>query len=448
MLNYDQLLDHPNMYISALKRLFLFAAFLLIFACSGKRSKPKSILKETHGKYSLIKGGKVFQIKGAAGYTNLSELRKAGGNSIRIWDTAHIDKIIQDANRNGISVIVGLPIPESKYLSHYNDTLKVNNEYQKIKKLVIRLKSNPAILMWCVGNELTFPNKPSYNNFYKAFNNLVDMIHHVDPEHPVTTTMVNFNKKDIINLRLRTDIDVISFNIFSRITELRDDLKSFAWFWNGPYMITEWAIDGPWEGFAHTEWDAKIEPTSNLKAKLYLSRYKRYIPVEDPRFLGSFIFYWGQKQETTHTWFSLFDDKGNKTEAVGMAEEIWTGKPVKYTGPVIQKIRLAGKMAADNIILEPGQLQLAEITVHGTPSDFMVNWEIYPEDWFKKNNVNNIIKPKLITNLITEESGFRVKFKTPQIEGPYRLFAAISDKKGNIATANVPFYIAKFDEKK
>ena len=428
------------------KLTFLLTILLcsLLLSCSGKKKKrghTRVSIQEINGKYSILKNGKIFSIKGASGYTNLAELHKRGGNSIRIWDTTHVDQILKDANANGISVIVGLPIPESQYLSYYDNKNKVSRDFIKIKSLVNRLKSNPAILMWCVGNELVFPNKPSYNNFYKAFNDIVDMIHVDDPDHPITTTMVNFQKNEIVNIRARTNVDVISFNIFSRITELKDDLENFSWFWKGPYLITEWGIDGPWKGHPGTAWEAKTEPSSTLKAKNYLSRYKAYMPLQDPRYLGSFIFFWGQKQEITHTWFSLFDEFGNKTEAVSSAEEIWKGKPSVFIGPKIKEISISGKIAINNILVGPGVPLDAVIQCTGNPTDFVIKWEIYLEDWFKKNNVNNLVRPQKLEGLIIEETGFKVKFKTPNTEGPYRLFVTVLDAKGNLATANIPFYV-------
>jgi hypothetical protein len=430
-------------------RPIFFLPFLLLISfglssCSNKEDKSgkqRIRVQQINGKYSILRDGKIFNIRGASGYTNLEELKRCGGNTIRIWDTTHIDRILADANRYGISVIVGISLPESQYLSYYNDTNKVSKDFNKIKKLVNQYKSNPALLMWCVGNELVFPNKPSYNSFYRSFNNIVEMIHQDDPDHPVTTTMVNFRKNDIVNIKLRTDVDIISFNIFSRITELKDDLKNFSWFWKGPYLITEWGINGPWPGISSTAWDAKIEPNSTIKAKDYLARYKEYMPVEAPRFLGSFIFFWGQKQEITHTWFSLFDEFGNKTESVSIAQEIWTGKPSNFNGPKISGMVLSEKGASNNIFLEPGSLQSAKINVLENKKPVNVKWEIYPEDWYKKNNVNNLIRPKILNGLIIEQTGLEVKFKAPLTEGPYRLFASVSDNKGNIANANIPFYV-------
>ncbi|RYD80488.1 MAG: hypothetical protein EOP55_02080 [Sphingobacteriales bacterium] len=425
--------------------IFAFFAFLItIPGCSPKDKgnvNARVRITFSNGKYAILKNGKPFPIKGASGTTNFDALKKFGGNSVRIWDTTNVKQVLDSAIAKGISVIVGIPLPESKQLSYYDDTVRVSKDFKKIKNLVHKIKSSSAVLMWCVGNELSFPNKPSYNNFYKAFNNIVDMIHKDDPDHPVLTTMVNFQRNDIINIKFRTDVDIISFNIFSRISELKDDLKSFSWLWNGPYLITEWGIDGPWDKAPGTAWNAKIEPTSTQKAGKYLTRYKNYMPTDDPRFLGSFIFFWGQKQEITHTWFSMFDEFGNTTEAVYTASQIWTGKASAYDGPKINGITLSKRTAIENIFIEPNAIKEAEIKVAGDTSGLTVRWEIYPEDWFKKNNVDNLIRPRPLTGLIVSQSAFKITLKTPVTEGPYRLFSTITDKKGNVANANIPFYV-------
>ena len=435
-----------------LKNVPVIIFFLLIFsACSRDKqiSEPKVFIKKENGKYTLYRNGQPFYIKGAAGDTYLDELSSAGGNAIRIWDTTHVDSILKKANANGIAVIIGLPIPESHAMFYYNDTAKVAKQFHDLKKFVNKHKNDPAVLMWCVGNELTFPFKPSYNNFYKAFNNIVDMIHEDDPDHPVTTTMVNFQRKEIFNMKLRTNLDLISFNIFSKINTFHRDLKNFAWFWDGAYLITEWGIDGPWLGTEYTAWAAYIEPSSTEKASTILLRYKEQMPLNDPRFLGSFIFYWGQKQETTHTWYSLFDHKGNQTEVVDIARSTFTGKAPFYKGPKIKAMHLEGKEAKDDILLNAAATVRAEVFLEdvspaepGLASTVQnIKWEIYPEDWFKKDNLNNLIRPKPVEGLSQETTGLKLSFKAPQKEGPYRLFATVYDANGHIATCNTPFYV-------
>jgi hypothetical protein len=427
-------------------RFLLNISLIILFAgCSGDRKSSehaKTFIKKSNGKYQLYRNGKPYLIKGAAGYTHLEALAEAGGNTIRIWDTTNLLAILQNARKNNIAVIVGLPIHLSSYLSFYNDPAQVAKQFKEAKALVNQYKNEPALLMWCVGNELHFPYRLKFNKFYKAFNQIVDMIHTDDPDHPVTTTMIDFQPSQIFNLRLRTNIDLISFNIFGGIGSLQRELKIFKWLWRGPYLITEWGINGPWGDDAPTAWGAFLEPSSTIKAKLYLERYQQKMPVNDPRFLGSFIFYWGQKQETTHTWFSLFDEYGYKTESVSTAQYLWKGKWPQQDAPKIKDFSINKKNAYDNIMLQPGEQVLAEVFLEKQDSTInRIQWEIYPEDWYKKDNINNIVRPQVITKCIDDSFQLKAHFTIPKQEGPYRLFVNIYNKNGYTANVNIPFYV-------
>lgn len=438
-----------EMFLILRKYFYLFLLLCTFYACSDNRSKRggKVFIDEKNGTYTLFRNGKPFEIRGAAGFSHLDLFSELGGNTIKTWDTAHIDSILTKANELNVAVVVGLPIPESKHMDFYNDDVAVEKQFKLIQKLVNRTKNNSSVLMWCVGNELVFPHKPSYSKFYKAFNNIVDMIHKDDPDHPVTTTMINFQRKTIFNLKMRTDVDIISFNIFGKISSLRQELKDFSWFWDGPYLLTEWGVDGPWDGTAETAWGAKIEPTSTKKAEQYYSRYKEQMPLNDGRLLGSFIFYWGQKQETTHTWFSIFDEAGNKTEVVDAAEAIWKGKQLASTSAQINYMLLNSKGAKDDIFLKPSEKNTAEVCMLKSDAHIKrIVWEIYPEDWYKINNKNNTKKPLPVNGLIEHTQDLKVIFNTPRKEGPYRVFATIYDDNGYVATCNTPFYVLKTDE--
>ncbi|SDJ76717.1 Glycosyl hydrolases family 2, TIM barrel domain [Pedobacter sp. ok626] len=424
----------------------IFASLLifpLLFGCSQKQdnASKKVHIEENNSAYTLYKNGKPYHIKGAAGYSNLHTLKNIGGNTIRIWDTTHLAQILDSAKVNNLSVIVGLPIANSDYMALYNDPAKVSKQFKAFKSIVNRFKNNPAVLMWCLGNELDFPYKLIYNNFYNAINGLTNMIHKDDPDHPITTSVLNFNKKNIFNIKTRCDIDVISFNIFSRITFLRSDLKQAALFWNGPYMLLEWGINGPWEGTKQTAWGAYIEQTSNKKAEFYLNRYKKYMPTEDPRFLGSFVFFWGNKQEGTHTWFSMFDENSLQSEAVDVMRYLWTGKHGGRTFPQIKHMLLNKKSAIDNIILSPNSKSNAEVIMSDQHNIKSISWQIFKEDWYKKNNLHSTKKLKPLENLIKESQSLKIDFTAPKEEGPYRIFATIYDANGHFATCNIPFYV-------
>ncbi|WP_121201771.1 hypothetical protein [Mucilaginibacter gracilis] len=207
-------------------------------------------------------------------------------------------------------------------------------------------------------------------------------------------------------------------------------------------MITEWGIDGPWEGTRQTAWSAYIEPTSTKKAEQYTAKYKAQMPVDDPRFLGSFIFYWGQKQETTQTWFSLFDENGFKTGAVASAQYLWTGNWPANEAPQIKYMLVDAKGANDNILYEPNQKANAEVFMLKPGHNIIkIQWQIFQEDWYKKDNINNTNKPIEIAGLITQKNELKATFITPAKAGPYRIFANLYDNYGNMATCNTPFYV-------
>ncbi|HEV8271205.1 MAG TPA: hypothetical protein VGQ04_07845 [Chitinophagaceae bacterium] len=45
--------------------------------------------------------------------------------------------------------------------------------------------------------------------------------------------------------------------------------------------------------------------------------------------------------------------------------------------------------------------------------------------------------------MVTPGENGKATFKTPDIEGAYRLFVYIMDRNNNVATANVPFYVKR-----
>ena len=431
--------------------LLISAAAVFFFAdpYSKKFSKSSNravYIRYDNGAYTLYRFGKPFFIRGAAGTSHLKELSQAGGNTIRAWDTTGLQHLLADAEANNIAVVVGLPMPYNDDMdAFYNNDAEVKAQFIKYRELVAKYKNSKAILFWCLGNELAFPVKPQYLKFYKAFNQLVDMIHHDDPDHPVTTTMINVSNRNLISIKLRTNIDLISFNIFGALRSLDADLKSIKHAWNGPFMITEWAIDGPWPGQEQTAWGAYIENTSNKKAEQYLNLYQHYMPLKNPHFLGSLAFYWGQKQETTPTWFSLFDKYGNKSASVNVMQYLWTGKWPAHKAPEIKYMLVDDLGARDNPIYRP-KVTLRSKVWMADPSlnkNLCFEWFIQPEDWFRAQHFYNQKARQSLDSLCVSENQETATFTTPLKEGPYRIFVNIYDKNGYFASCNTPFYVVE-----
>lgn len=420
--------------------LFPYLFFLLFCNCNKAVDPVRKVwVARENGKCVLYRNGVPFMVKGGSGYTHMDRLKAIGGNTIRTWDTAGLGAILDEAAANNLAVIAGFYVPESKYLDvFYRDKQKVEAQYAAFRQIVQRYRSHPALLMWCLGNEVDFPFKAKYDVFYDAYNRLLGMIHSEDPDHPVTTSMVNFQFRNIVNIRLKVHgIDIISFNIFGGLQKLKRNLASFGWLWKGPFLITEWGIYSPQEAKC-TAWGAPIEPTSTRKAGQYYDMYTKDLPVDNPRFLGALTFYWGQKEEVTPTWYSILDEDGATTAMVGEMQSMWTGTAPLHKPPELEYMLVNGKGSADNILMMPGAIQSAEIKMK-TPETkgLRIVWKVLDEDL---DPLNTRRPPERMVN-ITSVDSFKVTFRAPDKEGPYRIYSWIYDDHGNVATVNTPFYV-------
>ena len=427
--------------------LFFFTCFLCACNSGGnsgasQQTEGKVVeLKKTDGRWMLYRNGQPFLVKGGAGYTYLEELAGIGGNTIRTWDTTNLGAILDKADSLGLAVVAGFDIPGSHQASgFYRDTAKVNALMRDLEVCVKKYRHHPALLLWCLGNELRFPFHVRHIPFYDAYNKMLRLIKQEDPDHPVTTPLANFEKREIINIQARINgLDFISINTFGRMTRLKEDLRSFNWFWDGPFLLTEWGVPGGWESET-TAWQSSIENTSTKNAEQLRELYRTAIPHDDPRFLGSLVFFWGNKQEYTHTWFSFFTDNGLPTETVEALKDCWSDTVTTHLSPDIKYMLVDKKGARDQLLFAPGTMHKAEILMNNTKGTASYAWEIIRDDWWGQYT-GKWIKPFPEINLWKDSTGEAVVFKAPQQEGPYRIFVTVKNNNGYAATANTPFYV-------
>ncbi len=183
--------------------LLLFTTFILFFTFypSGldkNYNEAGSVhIKNEGGSFQLYRNGQPFYIKGAAGISHFEELANTGGNTIRVYDTLDLAEVLDEADKNGLAVIVDIPLPQyNEQFPAYNDKKKNDERKAKVKKLVQRFRDHPALLIWNLGNELHYPLRLVPNNFIDTFNALIEIIHTEDPNHLVSTTVCGSIKKD------------------------------------------------------------------------------------------------------------------------------------------------------------------------------------------------------------------------------------------------------------
>jgi hypothetical protein len=132
----------------------------------------------------------------------------------------------------------------------------------------------------------------------------------------------------------------------------------------GPYLITEWEVDGHWE-VKHTSWARPIEPTSAVKAEDYHRRYQEDILANRDRCIGSYVFLWGQKQERTPTWYGMFIRdmpevglEAASCPAVDVMAYNWSGLWPPNRAPKVTAMTINGFTAYHDIALTPGAYRL------------------------------------------------------------------------------------------
>ncbi|RNI38006.1 hypothetical protein EFY79_07180 [Hanamia caeni] len=404
---------------------------------STYRGPRKVSIENKNGKYSFYKDGKPFFVKGGTGLDHIKELSETGGNTIMCWDTSKLESVFKEAALYNVAVIIGLDVPGERS-GFYNNKRKIEDLYNAYIDVVTRYKNNPSLLAWCLGNEMTLPNSLTPGPFYKTYNRILDRIHNVDPNHPVSTSVLNITIGEILTLKWRMPaLDFYSMNIYNSVKIMKHNLERTKWLWDGPYLVGEWAPEGGWEA-PMTAWQAPIENSSTTKAQLFYEFFTKYMPVKDPRFMGSLVFYWGHRQEYTQSWFSIFSKNGYPNEIEEALNDCWKDTSTQHLSPKINFMLIDNLDGKSNIIVTGGSKHNALLEMQSsTRSDTLqYKWEIHKENWFYGMSPAEV-------GLFADSTLPVTDFRAPQKEGPYRVFITVYNSKGYFATANIPIYVIR-----
>lgn len=399
---------------------------------------PVRIAKTPVG-FQLLRGGQPYYIKGVAGLQQLDRVRALGGNSLRIYTTNYADAILNRAQAHNLTVMLGLWMKPEYEDFDYFDRQAVARQQQEIRQQVLRFRRHPALLMWNVGNELD--NHTTNPRAFQALNEVVRMIHELDPYHPVTTTLTsNFTMVGAVRT-FCPDLDVLTINIFGQLGQLDAKLASEGW--PGPYIVGEFGARGWWEA-PKTLWHAPLDQSSSRKAAFMRTRYKASVQGHRGQCLGAYVLYWGQRFEQTAMWFSLFTPAGEKTAMVDMMHYLWTGKTVPNQAPELAHLQLAGQPAIRSTCLQPGATYTASVDASDPEGDALrIRWEVVPDVDENYRLPQERTAPEPLPNLIRPLAGPRVRVRAPARRGAYRLLVTAHDGHGSVATHSYPFYVGK-----
>jgi exo-beta-1,3-glucanase (GH17 family) len=428
-----------------MKRLLLVLTMVFATtACSpgpDTRSGPVKVeIVETETGYQLLRGGEPYVVRGAGmEVDDLERFAARGGNAIRTWSTLGNEQdtlaLLDAAQANGVTVALGLPMQAERHGFDYDDPEAVAEQLAIMREEVLRYRDHPAVLVWLIGNELNH----SYGNprVYDAVNDVAAMIRELDPNHLTSTTITGFEEDVVAEILERApELDFISFQLYGALFGLPDKVQQAGF--DRPFMVTEWGTIGYW-GMETTDWGIPAELTSSEKADIILRGHNEVLATLGDQLIGNYVFFWGQKQERTHTWFGLLMDTGEETEAVDVMQYLWTGNWSANRAPRVNSISLNGNDNRAGAVLRPGQVAVATLeVVDDAPLTF--HWEIKPESTSISEGGDYEAPIPNIDGALSATDGSSVSLTAPE-PGAYRLYAYAYDGQGYAAHANVPFLV-------
>lgn len=422
--------------------LSVLAGWIIILP-SARAEEPGSTaykIVARDGAWQLLRGQEPFYVKGAVGWESFDLLRRCGANSVRTGaNKASLDRV----QAAGLTALVNLPVRGERNQMNWDDEKMVAEQEQRVLRIVRELKDHPAVMFWAVGNELDWipPGVPHSPKLWQRLNTIAAQIHALDPHHPVMTVVGTGQYEQKIREMAKQcpDMDLLGINAYGDLGEVTDLTRKY---WPKPYVVAEWGPTGHWQ-VRKTEWRAPFEETSTEKARAIYDWYTKVIQADKDHCLGSYVFLWGQKQETTHTWYGLFQD-GLATESIDVMAYLWSGTWPQNRAPAVLAMDIVGFPDRARVYLQPAQSCEAKVAGYDCDYDPLTfQWDIRPEVVIPKDSyAGGGEKPAAaIPGLIQDESGPRIRFTTPQTQGAYRLFVQVRDGKGHTGYANVPFYV-------
>jgi hypothetical protein len=397
-------------------------------------------IEKQDGNWRLLRDGEPFYVKGAVGWQFYDLLRDCGGNSIRTGaNRGTLDKI----HEAGLVAMVNLPVRGERNGMNWDDEQMVSQQKQRVLQTVREVKDHPAVMFWAVGNELDWipPGAPYNPSLWRRLNDIATEIHAIDPNHPVMTVVGDsqYERKIQEIARDCTDMDLLGINSYGNVGQLAELTRKH---WPKPYVAAEWGPTGHWQT-PKTAWRIPIEETSTEKAQAIHERYTKVIQADTSHCLGSFVFLWAQKQETTHTWYGLFLDD-LPTESIDVMRYLWSGTWPQNRAPAVLSLDIAGFSDRKQLYLKPAQAYEAKVTCYDCDYDALTfKWDIRPEVEIPKDSYAGGGEKSAvpIPGLIPASSGAQIRFTSPQVEGAYRLFVQVFDGRGHVGYANAAFYV-------
>jgi len=399
-------------------------------------------IRKVHGAYRIYRGSQPYFIKGVGGRQHLGLAAEAGANSVRTWGPNDAGDLLEHARGYGMTVTLGIWL--SHVASDYLDPAYKIRKMEEVQQLLDLHKNHPALLMWALGNEINLEGADT-PEAWQFVNELACQIKGQDPHHPVIT-VISYDEDTPNNIAAHApDLDAVGINAYASLSSVRIMIEDSDF--EGPYLITEWGVDGHWEA-KRTVWGRPIEPTSEQKVDFHLRRYEQNILANSDRCIGSYVFLWGQKQERTPTWYSMFIEKLPGIDlpvaacaTVDAMRFNWSGDWPSNRAPKVIRITINNRTASGDVTLTPGESFVARVAAADPDQDGLrFVWELMEEP--TELGIGGSYEPRPgALDVVIDGSLPELSLLAPQKAGEYRLFVYVLDQNGHVGTANFPFQV-------
>lgn len=281
-------------------------------------------------------------------------MKNMGVNAVRIYrggegtgyDAAFADKkALRDLHSTyGISVIMGDFLGAYTVGSgatyeegtDYTDPVQLENMRGAIRDYVIDHREEPYVLMWLLGNENLMPADYTGVNatrtkasvqveaYLKFVNEIAELIHRLDPEHPVAVGNLGLMKLDDY-AKLAPAVDIFGGNLYLGVNGFGSSWRRIKETFDRPFLVTEFGCDA-WDSRAKKE-NGKMQADYHQGNWDDIQLHLAGGPAEGNA-IGGIVFEFLDEWWKSHTGSDSVHDAGNDSPMAfpdGWSSEEWFG---------------------------------------------------------------------------------------------------------------------------
>lgn len=389
----------------------------------------KTSLVQENNKWNLLLNNREFYIKGVTFGekfnsenidTYMKDLQSLGVNTIRTWGIDDNTSLLLDtAYKYNIKVILGIWLRHGQNGDNFdwvNDEIGKKSQFDEAIHNVNKFKGHPALLMWCVGNEvilnlLTEKEKTEYCLF---LDNLCKKIKIEDSNHLVSSASASTYDASYW-AKYVPALDLYGINAYgNNISIISDTVEKFGN--NKPYILTEFGAEGEWAVEKDNN-NLPIEPSDDEKFSIIENSWNNWIfPKENC--LGAFVFNYGSNWDHGGIWLNMYM-KDYKRPSYWAVKKIFTSNNSVKNPIIIGNYEFTSDVVGKN--------QWLPISYEINSSYALEKIEMY----YNKRDGNNSDIIKLETKLIDD----KLYFKTPNINGVLKIYLFAYDAEKNLGIA-------------